>query len=345
MLALRGNPNIHNNRLQYVPALQASTRRRRAARLNAGVREIQDMEDVNEFINALWASQKGRGIDDGLGDVSILDDAEQENARKASVLLQPLLRIFDEQVLWLTRLHEVLDPKIICPTEDKTGSIVWAYFGLATSNAVALRRCILSGFEPASATILRSFIETLEIAVLLFFYEEFRREFHSAVASKDSEKKEFELWGKYVGYGKLHKNLLKLDLDLDVGQEWTEAYIEWRKEEKKYLSATVHPTGSSAYNATYTDSLESKGLMGRAVHGHMGSGLVRSVFAAVRCTWLVSQYVTCPTVHGFKDPLKPLYIFDRDNADDLRIVCGAALFSELVYNGYGDPAPVFDNSL
>ena len=164
---------------------------------------------------------------------------KQEKQAEQDVIefLQPWVQIFEESIQWLANLAAILDRLIVHSVVSNAHRTAWSLVGASCAHSVAIRRLVLSGLDSSARAILRSLDEHLIACIVLLHDRDMAEMFQNAQNIDDANK----FWYEKLRTKALRKRLNQIEKELGFDQESSRELREWRQEEIKIQSQSLHP--------------------------------------------------------------------------------------------------------
>lgn len=181
------------------------------------------------------------------------------------------MALTDESLHFLLSVYRFAEEHVEKVPKERVKSAVAFRSLLARMCAltVAVRRLVVAGLEDAARPIIRSWLETLDLAIVVLADEEFAKRYSSAVDDADYDANAF--WRAEVGYGRLTKRLVRLLDESVMPIEFKEHFFATRKLVKDKLSESVHSSLPSALFFEVIPSMSQPGLYNRSILGHVSA--------------------------------------------------------------------------
>ncbi len=225
---------------------------------------------IRREILDVWVEVKNSGFPnaDRVDVVQQVKRAEMVATSEAEQYRYLWLTLTDESLHFFLLLHRFVEENVEKVSEERGRSAV-AFRSLVVrmcALTVAVRRLVVTGLEDAARSVMRSWLETLDLAIVVLADDEFARRYSAEV---DYDANEF--WKAEIGYGRLNK---RLNLVLDKAQmtpEQKERSLGNRKLVKNKLSESVHSSLPSAMFSEVIPSISSPGFYNRSILGHISA--------------------------------------------------------------------------
>lgn len=200
-----------------------------------------------------------------------MEHAERLATSDAEQHLGLWLALTDESLHFLLLLYQFAEENVEkLPVErGRSAAAFRSLLARLCALTVAIRRLVVAGLEEAARPVMRSWLETLDLAIVILADEDFARRFTSAVTDTDYDANEF--WKAEIGYGRLNRRLERVLAKAGMTKEQTEHSLGDRKLIKGKLSESVHSSLSSAMFSEVIPSLSSPGFYNRSLLGHVSA--------------------------------------------------------------------------
>lgn len=164
---------------------------------------------------------------------------QQEKQAEQDVIefLQPWFQILEESIQWLANLAAILDRLIVDSDVSNAHRTAWALVGASCAHSLAIRRLVLSGLDSSARAILRSLDEHLIACIVLLHDRDMAEMFHNAQDINDANR----FWYEKLRTKDLSKRLTQIEKELGFDQESSRELREWKQEETKIQSQSLHP--------------------------------------------------------------------------------------------------------
>ena len=178
---------------------------------------------------------------------NIIKKCEKIAESEAIEHFQPWLQILDESIQWLANLTGILD-RILDKNSSPELKTAWALVGASCAHAVALRRLILSGLDSTAKAVLRILDEHLITCIVLLHDSKLACDFQNA--QDDHEANTF--WYQNLNTKALRKHLYNIEKTMGIDSQTSAIFSDWRKNEIKVYSQSIHPSYLSSALAVNT---------------------------------------------------------------------------------------------
>ena len=228
---------------------------------------------IRQEILDVWVEVRNSGFPDA-DRVDVTREMKRAAMKAASDAEQHLdlwLALTDESLHLLLLLHRFAEKNVEKVPEERERSAVAFRSLLAPLCAltVAVRRLVVTGLEDAARPVMRSWLETLDLAIVVLADEDFARRYSSAIADVDYDANEF--WKAEIGYGRLNRRLGWVLDKAGMTREQKEYSLGNRKLTKDKLSESVHSSLPSAMFSEVIPSISSPGFYNRSMLGHISA--------------------------------------------------------------------------
>lgn len=236
--------------------------------------------NINEVIGAAWdevvpaLAPKAQRLDIDRE----IRRATGASMRDAKQHLAPWLLLLDEALRVDLALYELIDPF----ADKRKSSFPMSFVTLvarATALTLAVRHLVPRGLEDAARPLVRSLIETQELALVALADKQFDRDYFEA---EDEE----AFWLQCIARGQLESRLSRALGALSFSDDERRELLNPRRDAKRNLSGAVHSSASSAFRSVFVPSLAHPGrLVVTSALGHVSAhtpGLIALVCAYTR---------------------------------------------------------------
>ncbi len=266
---------------------------------------------------------------------------KQENQAKRDVIgyLQPWVQILEESIQWLANLTAIFDRLISDKAVSNAHRTAWSLIGASCLHSVAIRRLVLSGLDFSAKAILRSLDEHLTACVVLLHDRDMAEMFQTAQDADDANR----LWYEKLRTKNLTKRLNQIERDLGFDQEASREMREWRQEEIKIQSQSLHPTYLSSALGVNPICASDQERWKSSILGGASALSERTLNYACKAIWYFSRIGFLFLFNEYNG--KPPYIkLRRDDEMHQMVVIGRDVLSTLnlkywdyeCYPGKGD---------
>lgn len=200
-----------------------------------------DKEDIKIECNGLWQKHFKNVMRKCQYDpnfTNIIDSFEKNAEIEATDHLQPWLQILNDSIQWLANLTGILDRSLDENNSSEPLRTAWALVGASCAHAVALRRLVLAGLDSSAKAILRVLDEHLMACIVMLHDPKLACEFQNA--KDDDEANTF--WYKNLKTKLLRKHLNNIEKVVGIDNETSRIYSDWRKDEIRLYSQSIHPS-------------------------------------------------------------------------------------------------------
>ena len=228
---------------------------------------------IRQEILKVWAEFRDEGFSDA-NRVDVTREMKRADVMAASDAEQHLylwLALTDESLHFLLAVYRFAEENVEKVPEERAKSAVAFRSLLARMCAltVAVRRLVVAGLEDAARPVMRSWLETLDLTIVVLADEEFARRYSAAVDDADYDANAF--WRTEIGYGRLNRRLKQLLDESVMPTEFKEHFFATRKLAKDKLSESVHSALPSAQFSEVIPSISQPGLYNRSILGHVSA--------------------------------------------------------------------------
>lgn len=203
-----------------------------------------------------------------------LADAERECAQDASEFLLPWLQVVDEALHCLLCLSKVALAHLLKLDDVRHGRAFLLFVSRSCTLTAAIRRLVVSGFEDAAATVARSLIETLSLALVAGT----DREFAEIIDREPYDYDPNEFWKNHVGYSRLSTRLDRVYEAAGYTAEEREGLKRDRIYFMQKFAESLHSSMRSANSSFFVPSLRRAGYFRMNPLGHVSSDAPRLLF-------------------------------------------------------------------
>lgn len=176
----------------------------------------------------------------------VIRSQEKQAEKDVIEFLQPWFQILEESIQWLGYLAAILDRLLLDGGVSNVHRIVWALVGASCVHSLAVRRLVLSGLDSSARAILRSLDEHLMACIVLLHDRDMAEMFYKAQGIDDANK----FWYENLRTKTLSNRLTQIEKELGLDQEYSKSLREWRQDEIKVQSQSLHPAFISSMMAT-----------------------------------------------------------------------------------------------
>lgn len=230
-------------------------------------------EAIQQEIRAVWAEiRDARFPNASRIDVTReMKRAELIAASDAKRHLYLWLALTDESLHFFLLMYRFAEEKVEKVDAERVKSTV-AFRSLIArlcALTVAVRRLVVAGLEDAARPVVRSWLETMDLLIVVLADEEFAGRYSSAVHDPGYDANEF--WKAAIGYGRLNARLAQALNKAGMTTAHKEYFLENRKLVKGKLSESVHSALPSAMFSELVPSLSRPGFYNRSMLGHVSA--------------------------------------------------------------------------
>ncbi len=296
------------------------------------------MGNIYDEIEASWRSvfaEMHREPSSRSGFDKLLLEIEAEVRAKTTDGLQPHLGIFEFGLEWLMYVHVLLGkPGELGPT-NKESRVAWALIGAAVSFGLSIRTLLLNGFDTPARALLRTYVETLFLCIVLLH----DRNLAAAFAAADSDEEVKNFWHTSASPKRLHEQIISVEKKVGLDKDTVHSLTAWRREEYEILSQSSH----LSYMAAVLTSISPRGGEENYVPSMMGlasKNLPRTLFYAAATTWYFSRMSQNKVLGRNLD--EALVVLDKENEWHQRFIAGRDTLSTVTLNHWRDAAEPSD---
>lgn len=222
--------------------------------------------DIQEEISKAWEALVNSSFQDAYRlDISAeVVRAERQSKTDVRKHLTLWLAIFDEALQFLLLLNR-LTHQCFSESDKKITRSFVMLLARIIALTIAIRRLVTSGLEDAARPVARSFIETMDLALVCLYDDDFARDF--SAEGYDSN----QFWKSHIGFGKLNFRLRRVLEVAGMDQEGIDNFFRHRAEMKGNLSDSVHSSLASAFRSMMIPSLSKPGRLSTSWLGHISA--------------------------------------------------------------------------
>lgn len=187
--------------------------------------------------------------------------AEKESVKLSQDHLEFWLAILDEALHFLLSVQS-LAQECVDNAKQKPSPAFLFLVSRCCSLVTAIRKLVIYGLEDAARSIVRSLLESLDLAIVCFVDTDFSKGF-----SFNQDENDF--WKKNIAYGKLDKKVKEILTIIDFNEDELNTIFTKRRTFKALLSSSVHSSMSSAFASTFVASISRPGKFSPSVFGHV----------------------------------------------------------------------------
>lgn len=232
---------------------------------------------------------------------------EKEARSKTTSALQPQLGIFELGLEWLCYVFVMLNEELKREPVNEDARPVWALVGAAVSFGLSIRLLLLNGFDTPAKALLRTYVETLFLCIVLLHDRSLARAFKAA--ETDEEVRNF--WHSSASPKKLHEQLIEIERRIGFDEETVQSMTQWRREEYEILSQSSHLSYPAAAFTVLAPKLGEETTVGMAFMGLATEYSLRTIYYAASATWYFSRMVHAKIL-GY-DSAEALVVLDKEN--------------------------------
>jgi hypothetical protein len=260
----------------------------------------------------------------------MLLEIEAEVRAKTTDELQPHLGIFEFGLEWLAYVHVLLGkPDELGPIGEEARA-PWALVGSAVSFGLSIRTLLLNGFDTPARALLRTYVETLFLCIVLLHDRGLAAAY--AAAQGDEEVKNF--WHTSASPKRLHERIIAIEKKIGFEKDIVHSMTEWRREEYKILSQSSHLSYIAAVLTAVSPKLREKEKYVPSMMGLASEYLPRTLFYAAATTWYFSR-MSHTKILGYNLD-EALVVVDKENEWHQRFVAGRDTLSTVMLNHWKD---------
>jgi hypothetical protein len=194
-------------------------------------------------------------------------EASQRNVLAHHDLLQPYLAIVDESIHFLVHLFEFAFEQRKRGIGDPGLTVL---LGRLTNLCAAIRVLLASGFDQPARPLVRTLLESLDVATVVVVDPEFAAKFTS-VTDDAMSMNEQEFWKSQVAFGRIHKRVDEIIGAVGLSEHERAWYRQQRRTFNDWLSGPTHASAVSASLSTLTPSLDLPGILVVAPFGALST--------------------------------------------------------------------------
>ncbi|HEX8451846.1 MAG TPA: hypothetical protein VF647_07110 [Longimicrobium sp.] len=177
------------------------------------------------------------------------------------------ITLADETLHYLHHLFRFVSSCFERLEEKAEGRAFLMLVARVSALSVAVRRLVADGLEDAARPVLRSLLETLDLALVTLVDREFADQYDREPHDYDIN----EFWKQQIGFGRLNKRLLEVLTSAGLTELETTEFLERRAKLKLVLSGAAHGSIHSAFRSFLVPSLARPGWFRIAPFGHVSS--------------------------------------------------------------------------
>jgi hypothetical protein len=226
------------------------------------------------------------------------------------------LLIFDECISWLSTFH-------IWLMEKNELRDIGCLIGMTCTQAVAIRKLILSGLDSPARAVLRTLFETLCISILILDDTELMGRFKK---TNDS----FNFWHENFARGRIFNKLNDLCIRKNIYDPATKVFRDWIKSEYSILSQTIHPTFDAAALSTYQKSLEDIDIFKIGTWGRASAFSEYTLKSGCLIIFYFARIGFFALIPNIKENEKTRFMLDKNDPTYLGVIMGRNVISSLV---------------
>lgn len=194
----------------------------------------------------------------------LIYDARSTSESEAHNHLEPWLTVLDEQLHALYQANRLAHECFSPLEEEKHQTRATIYlFARTLSLSVAVRHLITAGLEDAARPVIRSLLETRDLALVALGDPNFAQLYDDENTSSEN------FWKDQVGHGKLNFRLRQVLAQIDSGSELIDDFFRRRHSAKGNLSGAVHSSSDSAFRSWMIPSLIHEDHLVMGWFGHL----------------------------------------------------------------------------
>ncbi|GAB1594755.1 hypothetical protein [Lysobacter claricitrinus] len=184
------------------------------------------------------------------GRIDVAADLQAARVRLAQCIdaqLQPWFVLLDESIQFFVQFERYLYE---VPLSSNLASFAVTVSKLKR-DVISIRDLLAIGQDMTARVLARTFIEDIEIAMVLALSEEMCKAF---ATTHDTN----EFWNKHIGYGKVYEKVHQYLLACGTKEELSKSLIERHREAKKMFSESTHGGRQSSLMSAFAPSLTDK---------------------------------------------------------------------------------------
>ena len=246
----------------------------------------------------------------------MLLESEAEARSKTTDALQPQLGIFEFGLEWLAYVHILLSKQSELGPVHNEARAAWALVGSASSFGLSIRSLLLNGFDTPARALLRTYVETLFLCIVLLHDRSLARAF--VAAETDEQVKNF--WHTSASPKKLHERIIAIENKIGLEADIVQSMTQWRREEYEILSQSSHLSYLAAVLTAVSPKLGENENYVPSFLGLASEHLPRTIFYAAASTWYFSR-MSHDKLLGY-DAAEALVLLDKENEWHQRFIAG-----------------------
>lgn len=228
-------------------------------------------QGVQQEIHDVWTEIRDKNFSDA-DRIDIAQEMERAELMAALDTRQHLylwLALTDEALHFLLSVYRFSEENVEKVHEESVRIAVAFRSLLARMCAltVAVRRLVVAGLEDAARPVMRSWLETLDLLIVVLADEDFAVRYSSAIHNEEYDANEF--WKTEIGYGRLNRRLIRALDRAEMTAEQKESFLKDQKLIKRKMSESVHSSLPSAMFSEVVPSLSRLGFYNRSILGHV----------------------------------------------------------------------------
>jgi hypothetical protein len=228
---------------------------------------------IQQEIHDVWAEIRDKDFP-GANRIDVTREMKRAELIAASDAKQHLyfwLALTDESLHFLMLMYRFAEENVEKVHEERVRSAVAFRSLLARMCALTavVRRLVVAGLEDAARPVVRSWLETMDLSIVVLADEDFAGRYSSAVHDADYDANEF--WKAAIGYGRLNRRLAQALDKAEMTTEHKEYFLGNRKLTKDKLSESVHSSLPSAMFSEIVPSLSRPDFYNRSMLGHVSA--------------------------------------------------------------------------
>lgn len=211
--------------------------------------------------------------------------------------LDDFMIIFDEGIKTIIKIHDVCE---LVHSNTMGGFSLAVLSAKMVSLLLGIRKMIYSGLVDCVKNLQRPLIETIDIFLACLNNEDISADFGKKSAMYDNNK----FWKDNFAYGKVNKEIVQLFTRLEASEEYIEYFTQKRKDQKNFLSNSIHSSFNSAfvnYLMCTLDGEYSNDLFGKVTtaYPNMLLNLIEDINLLNQVFYTVLERKLCSQLEGF----------------------------------------------
>jgi hypothetical protein len=286
------------------------------------------MGNIHDEVEASWRSvyaDMHREPSSRKGFDRLLLEIEAEVRAKTTDGLQPHLGIFEFGLEWLAYAHVLLGkPGKLGPINDDARA-PWALIGAAVSFGLSIRTLLLNGFDTPARGLLRTYVETLFLCIVLLH----DRDLATAYVAAQSDEQVKNFWHRSASPKRLHGQIIAIEKKVGFEKDTVQSMTEWRREEYETLSQSSHLSYIAAVLTAVSPRLGEEHCV-PSMMGLASEQLPRTLFYAAATTWYFSRMSHSKILGHNLD--ETLVVLDKENEWHQMFIAGRDTLSIVMLN-------------